>query len=309
VTELDTESAWTPPSTARLGIVVVTFGAAELLDENLATIDTDVLAADVVIVDNFHSTAARNAISAIAHAHGWTVLPMSANLGFGAAANHGVRHAESLGCSSFLLLNPDARISADSIRELWHACESAPMTMQSPRIIRPDGTVWFRGGNLDVRSGIILRGDDGGDVARWLTGACLMVHRDLWRRLGGFDPDFFMYWEDVDLSRRALAAGGRLRVRPELTAVHEVGGTQDAAGKSSGYYYFNCRNRLLFAAKHLPAAELRRWIIATPSASMRVMLRGGGRRRLLTSPATVWAGLRGSAAGLLAAVVALVRRP
>jgi N-acetylglucosaminyl-diphospho-decaprenol L-rhamnosyltransferase len=307
VTELDTASAWALPPAARLGIVVVTFGAAELLEENLATIDTNALGAEVVIVDNLHSPAARTAVTEIAGAHGWTVLPMSANLGFGAAANEGVRYVESLGCSSFLLLNPDARISADSIRELWRSCESAPLTMQSPRILRPDGTVWFRGGNLDVRSGQIVRGDDG-DAAAWLTGACLMVHRDLWRRLDGFDPDFFMYWEDVDLSRRALAAGGRLRVRQELTAVHEVGGTQDATGKSPSYYYFNCRNRLLFAAKHLPRAGLGRWIIATPSASVRVMLRGGGRRRLLTSPSTMWAGLRGSAAGLLAAVVALVRR-
>jgi N-acetylglucosaminyl-diphospho-decaprenol L-rhamnosyltransferase len=298
---------WTTGPSERLGIVVVTFGAAELLETNLATIDTAALAAEVVIVDNFHSAAARSAVTAIANAHGWVVLPMSGNVGFGAAANEGVQHAESLGCSAFLLLNPDARIDAESIRELWRGCEASPSTMQSPRILRPDGTVWFRGGALDERSGNIVRGAEG-DPAGWLTGACLMVHRDLWRRLGGFDPDFFMYWEDVDLSRRCVEVGGELRVRQDLTAVHEVGGTQDGGGKSSGYYYFNCRNRLLFAAKHLSGASLRRWIIATPSASVRMMLRGGGRRRLLTSPATMWAGLRGSVAGLTVAVVALVRR-
>jgi N-acetylglucosaminyl-diphospho-decaprenol L-rhamnosyltransferase len=294
--------------TARLGIVVVTFGAAELLLENLATIDTVTLAAEVVIVDNFHSESARDAVTSIATTHGWTMVPMPANAGFGAAANVGVRHAESLGCTAFLLLNPDARMCADSIRTLWRSCESAPLTMQSPRIVRPDGSVWFRGGRLDLRSGNILRAAGDDDAVGWLTGACLMVHRDLWRRLGGFDPGYFMYWEDVDLSRRCLEAGGRLRVRQELVAVHEVGGTQDAAGKSAGYYYYNCRNRLMFAAKHLPASSLLRWIIATPSASVRVMLRGGGRRRLLTSPSTMWAGLRGSAAGLAVALVALRRR-
>jgi len=295
----------------RLAIVVVTFGAAELLQTNLATIDTCALDAEVVIVDNFHSYPARSAVTSIAHQHGWTVLAMPANLGFGVAANEGVRQAEVLGCSSFLLLNPDARISTESIRELWRACESDPLTMQCPRIIRPDGTVWFRGGNLDIRSGNVRAGAVD-DAVGWLTGACLMVHRDLWQRLGGFDPDFFMYWEDVDLSRRCLAVGGRLRMRQELTAVHEVGGTQGAvraSTKSRGYYYFNCRNRLLFATKHLPAGALLRWVIATPVASVRVMMRGGGPRGLVTSPSTVWAGVRGSAAGLLVALAALVRRP
>jgi N-acetylglucosaminyl-diphospho-decaprenol L-rhamnosyltransferase len=299
-------STWRPDEAARLAIVVVAFGAAELLETNLATIDTQALGAQVLIVDNFHSAPQRAAVAAIAAAHGWTLLPMPANLGFGAGANLGVRKAQALGCTAFLLLNPDARISAEAIREMWRACETEPMTMQSPCIVRPDGSVWFQGATIDARSGDVGAGD-AADPDGWLTGACLMVHRDLWRRLDGFDPDFFMYWEDVDLSRRCVDAGGRLRVRRELTAVHEVGGTQGGSGKSPGYYYFNCRNRLLFAAKHLPAAGLVRWIAATPSASLHVMARGGGRRRLLTSPATVWAALRGSAAGLLAALAALVR--
>lgn len=293
-----------------LAIVVVTFGAPELLETNLARIDTTALGAHVLIVDNFHSAAARSAVVASAREHGWTVLTMPTNLGFGAAANEGVRRAAALGCTSFLLLNPDARIATDAIRELWQAAEAAPLTMQCPRIVRPDGTVWFRGGNLDVRSGN-LRSGDLDQAAGWLTGACLMVHRSLWERLGGFDPDFFMYWEDVDLSRRCLDVGGVLRMRQELTAVHEVGGTQPSKGastKSRSYYYFNCRNRLLFAAKHLPATALLRWIAVTPAASVRVMLRGGGRRGLLRSPSLVWAGLRGTAAGLLAAIAALARR-
>jgi N-acetylglucosaminyl-diphospho-decaprenol L-rhamnosyltransferase len=301
-----TASTWTPGGTARLGIVVVTFGAPELLDTNLATIDTAALGAHVVIVDNFHSPAARGAVAAIADRHGWTMVALLSNIGFGAAANEGVRRAAALGCSAFLLLNPDARISADSIKDLWRECEASPSTMQCPRIVRPDGTVWFRGFGIDASSGNVRAGD-AGDPGGWLTAACLMVHRDLWQRIGGFDPDYFMYWEDVDLSRRCLDVGGQLRMRQELVAVHEVGGTQ-GKGKSAGYYYFNCRNRLLFASKHLPASGLVRWIIATPSASIRVMMRGGGRRRLVTSPSTLWAVLRGSAAGVLCAVAALVRR-
>ena len=58
------------------------------------------------------------------------------------------------------------------------------------------------------------------------------------------------------------AAGGRVGVARDLRCVHDAGGTQTGAGtptKSSLYYYFNCRNRLLFAAAHLPGRDRARW--------------------------------------------------
>jgi GT2 family glycosyltransferase len=39
----------------------------------------------------------------------------------------------------------------------------------------------------------------------WLTGACLAVSKQVWQATGGFDPDYFLYWEDVDYSQRAKA--------------------------------------------------------------------------------------------------------
>jgi len=86
----------------------------------------------------------------------------------------------------------------------------------------------------------------------WLSGACFAMHRDLWTTVAGFDDDYFLYWEDVDLSYRVVKAGGRLAVRQDLVAVHDVGGTQHDVtqrAKSSTYYYYSCRNRLVFAAK------------------------------------------------------------
>ena len=41
----------------------------------------------------------------------------------------------------------------------------------------------------------------------WLTGACLAVSKRVWQATGGFDPDYFLYWEDVDYSQRAKAVG------------------------------------------------------------------------------------------------------
>jgi GT2 family glycosyltransferase len=121
----------------------------------------------------------------------------------------------------------------------------------------------------------------------------------LWERLGGFDEDYFLYWEDVDLSHRCDLLGGRLIVRADLTAVHDAGGTQDRASgraKSATYYYYNCRNRLVFAAKHLGRRDQLRWLVRTPADARRVLLRGG-RRQLAHPGRTVWPALTGSLAG------------
>ena len=64
------------------------------------------------------------------------------------------------------------------------------------------------------------------------------MHADLWRAVGGFDEDYFLYWEDVDLSLRLLRAGAALEVRHDLEVVHDVGATSHdrAEGKSAVYF-------------------------------------------------------------------------
>ena len=54
----------------------------------------------------------------------------------------------------------------------------------------------------------------------WVTGCCLLVRRACWEDLGGFDRDFFLYYEDVDLCRRARARGWSVWYEPALRAVH-----------------------------------------------------------------------------------------
>lgn len=279
-------------------IVVVNYGSHRLLEENLKASAAEA-GASVVVVDNFSTDAELAAVSRLCVDNGWALLALP-NGGFGAGMNAGVARAIDMGHSVFVLINPDLHADAAALASLAAQAAAEPDTLAAPRILRPDGRLWFGGGVVCLENGTTRTkaGTESTGPNGWLTGACLSIHVDLWRRLGGFDHDYFLYWEDVDLSWRCRALGGRLVVRDDITVVHSVGGTQQASGKSLVYYYYNCRNRLLFARKNLDRQTQRRWIRRSPSVARLIVLRGGKRQFLSTPWRPVWASISGTISGL-----------
>jgi len=295
-----------------IGVIVVNYGAHRLLAANLTELDAapDIT---VVVVDNFHSLAERTAIIELGKQRGWDLITPDRNLGFGDGNNLGAQRVIALGCETLILLNPDAVLDAESCRRLADLASTNTHSLVSPKILRPDGTVWFAGSRLDLNTGRV------GNVARefssgpdkWLSGAVLVSHRNMWQELAGFAPGYFLYWEDVDISWRCVQLGGTLIVAPDITAMHDAGGTQleqlNGAGKSPIYYYYNCRNRLLFAGRHLPARRLLSWLWHTPAESKRILYRGG-RRQLVKSPRVIFSALAGTFAGIGILLIEIGRR-
>ncbi|MBC7632674.1 glycosyltransferase family 2 protein [Aeromicrobium sp.] len=303
----------TPFTIADLAIVVVTYGSPDLLRTHLAPTAAGLPGATVVVVDNRRDDTSSESIRGIVEEHGWILMANSRNVGFGAAVDAGVARGRELGASCFLILNPDASIDRGGVLALLKACEE-PLTLASASIRRPDGSVWFDGADLHLKDGSTRstrrRGPTAPDeVMEWLTGACLMASWELWQTVGGFEPEYFLYWEDIDLSFRVLAAGGTLRVIQEAVAVHDVGGTQerDSQGLSGAYCYYNSRNRLVFAARNLDEAVARRWMRSSLPAAWDIVLRGG-RRQLLHSRTPLWSALRGVRDGRRLARAELRRR-
>ena len=296
-----------------LGIVVVSFGSASLLRANLTGLPRTAMRtpSTVVVVDNFRGSSAREAVRAVSDEHGWELIENATNAGFGTAVNTGVARAVALGCTSVVIVNPDAAVDAHVLDELAEQVAATPRTLVSPRVLRPDGRPWFTGGRIDLRAGRTrnIEAPATPQTQGWLSGACLAAGTAWWQQLGGFDDDYFLYWEDVDLSYRCTRAGGSLLVRQDLEVLHDVGGTlEPTAGgraKSSTYYYYNCRNRLLFAARHLGPRDVGRWLLTQPAYAWSVLLRGG-RRQLLRPWSPVGAVVRGSCSGSLLAVRALL---
>ena len=296
----------TPPLSA---VVIVSYGSSGLIRENLPVFRPDEERMLVVVVDNHSSDEERAAVRALCAERQWTLVERP-NGGFGAGMNAGVARAAELGASVFVLLNPDAVADHATLRELAHRVGRDRSMLLGPTILRGDGTVWFDGGRVLVSEGRTTTrpGTDSSTAGGWLTGACLALHHDLWTAVDGFDDDYFLYWEDVDLSWRAVGAGFRLEVARDLTIVHDAGGTQPGQGKSPVYCRYNCRNRLLFAARHLGRRDRVRWLLGSLRYAKAVVYRGGRRAFLRDAGRLAWAAGAGTLSGAVALIGSLPRR-
>ncbi|WP_231555002.1 glycosyltransferase family 2 protein [Microbacterium sp. ZOR0019] len=290
----------------RLAVVVVNYASAQLLRDNLVIVEREAraIAADArtIVVDNWSGADERRAARAVADEHGWMLIEPDSNSGFGGGVNLGVTRALAEGATDVLVINPDAHIDRESLGLLAATTAASRTTLASPVIADSDGRTWFAGIDLLLDDGTMrarrkrIPGDSQPYEA-WLSGACLWITREVWELSGGFDDDYFLYWEDVDFSRRVVAAGGTLALVEDARAVHDEGGTQRAAremarAKSEGYYYYNIRNRMLFAVRHLDDASVERWRRSIRRTAREVILRGG-RRQLLQSVAPLRAYFRG----------------
>jgi N-acetylglucosaminyl-diphospho-decaprenol L-rhamnosyltransferase len=279
----------------RLGVVVVNYKSVELLRAHLATAefpdDTR-----ITVVNNSDDDA--STLAQLAGQNNWTVISAGTNVGFGKASNLGARQLVAEGCTSILLLNPDAWIPLADLRTLITVQTNNPQAMIAPRVVREDGRLWFSGARLRNRVGLAVHDDAAGSRSDWITAACLLTPANAWGASGGMDEDYFLYWEDVDLTYKWRRTGGTLIVEESAVGFHSVGGTQGgSAGKSATFLYYNCRSRLLFAAKNLDTRTKLTWIVTSPF-HMLYMLREAQIHRVGKKGQLLGAVFRGTLAGL-----------
>lgn len=292
------------PPQKRPHIVVLNFGSADLVEHNLSRTSAENPDSPVILVDNYSSDEELERVAELATRKGWTLLPSPVNGGFGMGINLGVNAAVAAGAEEILVLNPDAYIDGASVALLSAAVAGRSRALASPRIIDSHDKVWFAGADVYLSDGS-TRGKAKRPLFpeeeswEWLSGACMLIPRDTWLAAGGFDERYFLYWEDVDFSRRVARAGGELLVVESALAVHDEGGThgdvaQGSRAKSATYYYYNIRNRMLFASLHLDAAGVRRWRRGSVGAAREILLRGGRRQFLkpLSPVRAAWRGVR-----------------
>jgi GT2 family glycosyltransferase len=238
--------------TVQLSIVVVTYNSPEwtarCLDA-LAGPGAPAVPYEVVVVDSGSQPPAREALRG--RAGQARVLLVGGNIGFGRGCNLGVAHSSG---ERVLLLNPDAVAHPGAIDALLAFDRAHPEHgVVGGRTLRPDGSVdpsscWARPtlwSLLCFATGLSTvfkrsRWADPESMGHWdrdtvrevdvVTGCLLLTSREIYRSLGGFDPDYFLYGEDADLSLRARAAGWRPAITPDAVVTHAVGASSASQG-------------------------------------------------------------------------------
>jgi GT2 family glycosyltransferase len=182
-----------------------------------------------------------------------TYITNHENIGFGAGANCGIRHACKNGAETITFMNLDASLEPDCLHRMIHAVESGAGDLVSPMIYRDQTKkeLWFSGGHIDfwhMRAVHASPDDLSRPLPRnsFLSGCVLTISRRVFDTIGLFDERFFLYYEDADLSRRAQTHGFRLALVPKAHAYHE----ELSENNKDHKIYYLVLSGLLFFDKH-----------------------------------------------------------
>ena len=225
-----------------IGAVVVTFNSSGTILACVTSLLASDLVEKVVVVDNGSTDDTLQRLSTLRDGR-LEVIPLPKNVGFSRGVNRG---AGATSAPLLAIVNPDAVCHADTLPILRDALRTRQCWAVGPALLNRAGLrersarrfpteknalfnwrylQWVpRTKNRDVASFLMLERDLTGTFeCDWLSGAFVLVWRDVFDALGGFDPRYFLYYEEVDLFRRAQAKGHRCCFVGAATADHAIG--------------------------------------------------------------------------------------
>jgi GT2 family glycosyltransferase len=236
-------------SSIDLSIIIVNWNTKDLLRDCLNSVysNGDYLTIEVFVVDNNSSDGSKQMIrESFPHV---ILIENETNVGFSVANNQVFPLCSS---NLVMLLNPDTRLSNGTFNILIDYMKEHPNAgAVGPKIIHPDmrlrvlscgyqptlktmfnqyfflSTLFpnlntFRGTNL-----IMGIHDDINREVEWLSGACILVRRNIIDEIGGLNEEWFMYAEDMEWCQRMMASGWKIYHLPEAVIEHRMGASSD----------------------------------------------------------------------------------
>jgi GT2 family glycosyltransferase len=257
-----------PTSSSAVDVVVVAFGAPELLEGCLAALDGQL---PVLVVDN----SSRSDIQAVSDRYGARYLDPGRNLGFAGGVNVGLLH-RAPACGDVLLLNPDAKVTPDDVNRLVKWLHDHPgLGCVGPRQVGGSGGAEDRvGWPFPTPAGAWLEAVGLGGLRRkveFVIGSVLLIRAEALDEVGPFDERFFLYAEETDWQRRAADCGWAAAVCAGVIAVHIGAGTGgDTSARQAHFHasherylrkYFGSRGWTVYRGAVLTGSALRACIL------------------------------------------------
>ena len=271
----------------RLAIIIVNFRTADLVEDCLHSLSSDIMGLDgrVVIVDNHSDDDSIERLSRTIETQDWkqwaTILPQDRNLGFAAGNNAAILYLLALESppEHLLLLNPDTVVHQGAVERLIRFLDDHPkagivgaqlenedhVAQSSARRYPSMWSELENGARLGVLSRLLknyrvaLPAMSHAISCDWVSGAAMMIRREVIEQIGLMDEDFFLYFEELDFCQRAHHAGWQIWLEPAAQVTHLEGratGIQ-LARRRRGQYWYDSRRRY-FIKQH----GVLRWILA-----------------------------------------------
>lgn len=183
---------------------------------------------------------------------------ISKKIGYGEAANIGIKNAKG---QYIFLINPDIKFEKLMLEHLLSfIMGDKKIAIVGPKVyslLRPNKISGF---DLPVlqfnRSLGVIKSISSKNLSKlknsleveWISGSAMMFKKSLWKKLKGFDKQFFLYWEDADFCIRAKKLGLKIILLPQAQMWHQ-GSASVGADNPLKYYYLK-RNSMIFLKKH-----------------------------------------------------------
>lgn len=274
----------------RIAVIIVNYNAADLAVAAVESVRAHRHGGrrvEIHLVDNASPAGDGARFAQEARDRGWgaqvTLYPEPENHGFGRANNLVLRQLARRDDPPdyVFLLNPDAQLENEAIAILADFLDRHPKAaMAGARARNPDGdgpvaaAFRFPGAASHFAAAVnfgplarLMRGSQvalGGDLPTrrvdWVSGAAVLARFDVWRDLGFFDPAYFLYYEEVDLMRRAARAGWECWHVAEARIIHVEGASTDLRSaraervRKPAYWYESWRH--YFRSNHGRAGAL-----------------------------------------------------
>lgn len=251
-----------------LSVTICSWNTRGDLETTLRSIEAvrDEASLEVLVVDNSSEDGSQEMVERL---FPWVTLhKMNINLGFGKGHNYAM--ARSTG-AVIMPLNSDTVVHEGALRELVNFLRSNPdVGIVGPRLLNPDGTLQYSCRRFPTPAAAIFRNTPLGRLfpntkfvrdylmlswdheeprdVDWVSGAAFCMRRDLYDKIGGFDEQFFMYLEDVDICFRTHEAGYRVVYLPSAKITHAIGRSTDQVANQMINQFHNSMK--LFYKKH-----------------------------------------------------------
>ena len=256
---------------SRTAVVILNWNGKSFLEKFLPALVAHTSLPDtaLVVADNGSTDGSHEFLQTHYPQIRWIALGQ--NYGFTGGYNRALQQVEA---DYYVLLNSDVEVTDGWLQPLIAAMNANPdVAVCMPKIRSYDRRNCFEyagaaGGFIDkygfpfCRGRILSRIEedcgqyDAPQEVFWASGACMAVRAELYRRLGGFDEDFFAHMEEIDFCWRAKQLGYRVMCCPQAVVYHVGGGT--LPNHSPHKLYLNYRNSLYMLYKNLPDRTRRR---------------------------------------------------